>query len=47
MFVQKGELLGHWDLEWSYDWMALLDAPSLQEGHKIKVMSKVRLLHIV
>ena len=35
-------MLGHWEVDWLYDWTNLAEAPTIVEGNKIKVMTKVR-----
>ena len=40
MFVQKGELFGHWDCEWQYPWDELLEPPRYT-SKGIQVLLKV------
>ena len=39
----RGDILGHWDLEWRYTWTQLAEAPSIIEAQKIKILAKVGL----
>ena len=41
MFVNKGELFGHWDCEWQYPWEELLEPPRYT-SKGIQVLLKVR-----
>lgn len=45
-FVARGDLLGHWDLDWCYDWTQLAEPPSIVEGHKLKFISKVHAIRM-
>lgn len=41
LFIKRGDLLMQWDVEWTYDWVALQEPPSLVEKTKLKFMAKV------
>jgi vacuolar protein sorting-associated protein 13A/C len=44
MFVTKGEVFGHWDCDWMYQWEDLKEPPTVVTGG-IQILLKVRTLN--